>query len=87
MLIDYYKMLIEVKFLYFVLGKFDVGSFMKIICFLGSIRCVKFLNCFIIWSENFCKFLDVLVEGEFVQLDSFSDMVDDFDLRFEILVD
>lgn len=66
MLIDYYKMLIEVKFLYFVLGKFDVGSFMKIICFLGSIRWVKFLNCFIIWSENFCKFLDVLVEGEFV---------------------
>lgn len=85
--IDHYKMSIEAKPLYSVLGKSDAGSLMKIIRPLGSIRRAKLSNCSTTRSENLRKSLDVSAEGELVQSDSFSDTADDPDSRFEISAD
>lgn len=70
--IDHYKMSIQAKPLYSVLGKSDAGSLMKIIRPLGSIRKAKLSNSSSDRGEILHKSLEVSADSDFVHQDKSS---------------
>ena len=87
--IDHYKMSIQAKPLYSVLGRADAGSLMKIVRPLGSIRRAKLSNCASNQGEILPKSLDISSEIDFLQQDiaSSSPRVEDSESTVETSVE